>query len=56
MQDIKIHLQHVDGVMIGRQAYKHPQFLLQVDQEIFNQTSTIKKSLNDIVIQYIDYI
>ena len=56
IQEIKTHLRYVDGVMIGRQAYKHPQFLLQVDQEIFNQKMDIKNSLNDIVIQYTQYI
>jgi len=30
------HLQHVDGVMLGREAYQHPYILSAVDQEFFN--------------------
>jgi len=29
------HLQHVDGVMIGREAYQNPYMLAQVDRQLF---------------------
>ncbi|ATO34559.1 tRNA-dihydrouridine(20/20a) synthase [Dickeya dianthicola] len=29
------HLQHVDGVMVGREAYQNPGMLAQVDSELF---------------------
>lgn len=31
------HLQHVDGVMLGREAYHNPWILAQVDSRYFNQ-------------------
>lgn len=35
IQDIKLHLQHLDGVMIGREAYSNPYLLADIDQHIF---------------------
>jgi tRNA-dihydrouridine synthase A len=31
------HLEHVDGVMVGREAYQNPDILLQVDPLLFGQ-------------------
>lgn len=33
--EILEHLEHVDGVMLGRQAYQHPYLLAALDREIF---------------------
>lgn len=33
------HLQHVDGVMMGRAAYQHPHILRTVDQVIFGEST-----------------
>ncbi|WP_049853829.1 tRNA dihydrouridine(20/20a) synthase DusA [Dickeya fangzhongdai] len=33
------HLQHVDGVMVGREAYQNPGMLAQVDSELFGADS-----------------
>ncbi len=33
---IQNHLQHVDGVMIGREAYENPYFLAHMDAALFN--------------------
>ncbi|WOY02440.1 tRNA dihydrouridine(20/20a) synthase DusA [Dickeya fangzhongdai] len=33
------HLQHVDGVMVGREAYQNPGMLAQVDSELFGAGS-----------------
>ncbi len=35
LKDVQTHLQHVDGVMLGRAAYHSPWMLLDVDREIF---------------------
>ncbi|MCD1127027.1 tRNA dihydrouridine(20/20a) synthase DusA [Jinshanibacter sp. LJY008] len=35
LEEAKEHLQHVDGVMMGREAYQNPGILTQVDSEIF---------------------
>ncbi len=55
-EEIKKHLTNVDGVMIGRHAYKHPQFLLQVDKEIFGDKNIHSKSLDDVSLRYAQYI
>jgi len=34
--DIHIHLAHVDGVMIGREAYHNPEMLFKVDPELYD--------------------
>jgi tRNA-dihydrouridine synthase A len=35
LQDCQTHLQHVDGVMLGREAYQNPWLLSQVDEVLF---------------------
>ncbi len=35
LAEAKVHLQHVDGVMMGREAYQNPGLLAQVDRELF---------------------
>ncbi|SQA85905.1 tRNA-dihydrouridine synthase A [Citrobacter freundii] len=35
LEEAKIHLQHMDGVMVGREAYQNPGILASVDREIF---------------------
>ena len=39
LQEAQAHLQHVDGVMIGREASRHPWMLRGVDEVIFNQAN-----------------
>ena len=39
LEDARTHLQHVDGVMMGREAYQNPGILSQVDKEIFGSTA-----------------
>lgn len=39
LEDAKQHLQHLDGVMIGREAYQNPSMLLNVDRELFGNQS-----------------
>ncbi|MCW5197462.1 tRNA dihydrouridine(20/20a) synthase DusA [Buchnera aphidicola] len=48
IKEIKNHLKKVDGVMIGREVYKNPLILKEIDQKIFsekNKKLTIKKIL-----------
>ena len=48
------HLEHVDGVMIGRAAYENPWLLSSIESEIFGGVS-----LNDrqsVLDRYVDYI
>ncbi len=38
IEQIEKHFQHVDGVMIGRKAYKDPLFLTKIQNHFFRQT------------------
>lgn len=35
IDEIKTHLEQVDGVMVGRDAYQNPMLLAEIDQQIF---------------------
>jgi tRNA-dihydrouridine synthase A len=35
------HLQHVDGVMLGRAAYQNPELLIRVDPELFGEPAPV---------------
>ena len=39
--DIHEHLRHVDGVMIGREAYHNPEMLLAVDPELYGEAAPV---------------
>ncbi|ENI4130418.1 tRNA dihydrouridine(20/20a) synthase DusA [Vibrio fluvialis] len=43
LAEAKEHLQHLDGVMIGREAYQSPYLLAEVDQQIFSLDTPVKK-------------
>lgn len=49
------HLQHVDGVMVGREAYNNPYILADVDQRIFQKDAT-KLSRLEILQEYLHYM
>lgn len=40
-EEIDLHLQHVDGVMLGREAYHNPYLLAAVDQRLFGSTAPV---------------
>lgn len=48
------HLEYVDGVMIGREAYSNPYLLAKIDEALF-QATHLAPSRVDIAHQYIDY-
>lgn len=50
---IKQHLQQVDGVMLGRAAYKNPYILAEVEKHIFNNNSI---SRADVIASMLPYI
>ena len=49
------HLNHVDGVMLGRAAYHEPSLLLDVDHRIYGNTES-PAALNDVIDTMADYI
>ena len=55
VEQIKTHLHHVNGVMIGRHAYKNPQFLLEVDPMFFGDDAN-KPNMQEIVQKYAHYV
>ncbi|MDR0219513.1 MAG: tRNA dihydrouridine(20/20a) synthase DusA [Enterobacteriaceae bacterium] len=52
LEEAKHHLQHVDGVMIGREAYQNPSMLAHVDRELFNQTAPVMNTVEAIKALY----
>jgi len=48
------HLQHVDGVMIGREAYHNPYLLAEVDEKIYGEAEPAP-SRDLILSRYADY-
>lgn len=41
LEEAKVHLQHMDGVMMGREAYQNPGILAQVDRELFGRDTPL---------------
>lgn len=54
IEDIQNALPHVDGVMIGREAYSNPWFMHDIEKHIFGYDSG--KSQHDIVLALMPYI
>lgn len=53
--EAKLHLNYVDGVMMGREIYANPFILNNADEQMFNMTSS-PISRADIVTKMTDYI
>ncbi len=52
---IEQHLQHVDGVMLGREAYQNPYLLAEVDNRYYGLQRPVV-SRNDVIEKMIPYI
>ncbi len=50
------HLQHIDGVMIGREVYNSPYMLAQADQQIYGADKAIisREQVIDLMSDYVD--
>lgn len=55
LDDVQTHLQHLDGVMIGREVYSNPYILAEVDSR-FYQDHHIIKSRAEIVTAMLPYV
>lgn len=51
--DVKQHLPHVDGVMLGRAAYHNPYCLAQIEAELFG---TVMPNRLQVVRRYMSYV
>ena len=54
LQECQSHLQHVDGVMLGREAYQNPWMLAQVDEVLFGMDNAAK-SRDDVITALLPY-
>lgn len=52
LEEAKIHLQHLDGVMMGREAYQNPGLLAQVDGEIFDSQRSVPNTIDVVRAMY----
>ncbi|AKJ43324.1 tRNA dihydrouridine(20/20a) synthase DusA [Pragia fontium] len=55
LEQAKEHLQYVDGVMMGREAYQNPGILAEVDRELFGIERDIRQA-SDVVEAMYPYI
>mgnify|MGYP003333891271 CR=1 FL=1 len=54
LEQAQQHLEHIDGVMIGREAYTNPYLLATVDQNIYGSKEPIK-SRQQIAEEFVQY-
>jgi tRNA-dihydrouridine synthase A len=54
LEEIEHHLQFVDGVMLGREAYHNPYLLAEVDARLFGATNSVatREQIEDAMIEY----
>ncbi|CAI0992789.1 Probable tRNA-dihydrouridine synthase [Serratia marcescens] len=45
LEEAQQHLQHLDGVMMGREAYQNPGILARVDSELFGAQTSVPDSV-----------
>lgn len=43
LAEIEAHLEHLDGVMVGREAYQNPYMMAELDQRLFGSNKPVKK-------------
>ncbi|MGS0676187.1 tRNA dihydrouridine(20/20a) synthase DusA [Shewanella sp. 0m-4] len=55
LEECQTHLQHLDGVMVGREAYQNPYMLAEVDQKLCGIDSPIL-SRDDVLERLLPYI
>jgi tRNA-dihydrouridine synthase A len=53
LDEVEMHLRHVDGVMMGRAAYQTPVLLTDVDSRLFGEET---RAIDEVVEDYIAYV
>lgn len=56
IDECRQHLCHVDGVMIGRQAYQNPWFLVELEAALGESADSKPKTRHDVVLRLIPYV
>ncbi len=56
LEAVEGHLAHVDGVMIGREAYQNPYFLAEMDRRFFGEDGDLpaRQAVVDALLPYIE--
>jgi len=56
LAETKIHLQHIDGVMIGREIYSSPYILSTVDQQIYGDEKEVisREQVINLMAEYVN--
>lgn len=56
IEECTTHLMHLDGVMVGREAYQNPWLLSEVDQALYGATPTIltRHEIMEMMLPYIE--
>lgn len=52
---IEQQLEHVDGVMLGREAYHNPYILTEIEKQIFGEDETVL-SREEVITQWVTYV
>ncbi|MGD1933182.1 MAG: tRNA dihydrouridine(20/20a) synthase DusA, partial [Candidatus Phaeomarinobacter sp.] len=55
LDETQEHLQHMDGVMMGRTAYNEPYVLAEVDRRLFDETAPIP-SCHEVLERFLPYM
>jgi tRNA-dihydrouridine synthase A len=55
LDECEDHLQHLDGVMMGREAYHNPYLLAEVDQRLYGESQPLK-SRQQVIEAFFPYI
>ena len=55
LDECKVHLKQVDGVMLGREVYHNPFIMNEVDELVYGEEQSQKTRI-DVLEQYIDYM
>ena len=50
------HLAHVDGVMVGREAYHNPYLMTEVDERVYGDDAHDQQSRLDVLEAYMEYM
>lgn len=56
LDDVDLHLGHIDGVMIGREVYANPYLLAEVDKRYFAEQTALPPSRDQVVMLMLPYI
>jgi tRNA-dihydrouridine synthase A len=55
LDDVQLHLEHLDGVMIGREVYSNPYILAEVDKRFYHGNS-VSKTRAEVVMAMLPYV